>query len=445
MLLGLMIMDFSGFGSRNIFESTAAICSGVAALISIKTGKLPAVLGVFGLALFGAFYPSIYRLYGFWGVLLSLNATTLPLALFPISCWCLGYFSLPLGMMFVAPLGITLCSYKLTHRNLIAVLASLFLALIAATAFELSTAQHRFRVCEESTFSPGYKIGAALQKIFPDSFGGESAIRSNLHGTDISPAASGIVIAEHDTPPEKRAGKIKQGNFTQPAPWSKNEFLGNQYWRYAIREDGCLVSNLGGQLTPSGQIMLAIPSPNLFSPTILASKDGETIYCSDSDYWVNRLCNYQQNLLGVILSDKQRSWPPLIANIAFALIALGSLFRPWIALSFVLVPLLLISGSTGRDGDIRLVGSIYNPHDPARAWAVARRLQDEGINVVFGGNRAKVLLVEEGYSAKIAGEKMVIAEPRATILIGSHKIQVLEEPQGAVDSIPDARRPPGSH
>lgn len=433
-------MNSGGFGSRNLYESTAAICSGIAVFISIREKELPTFLGICGLAIFGTICPSIYRLYGFWVLLLSANVATRPLAIFPISCWCLAYFNLSYVWLIIAPIGITLSAYLLNQGKLTRLLGVLFLTLAAITAYELMAIQPKFRVSEKSTFSPGYKIGAALQRIFPDSFGEGSDIRSNLHGTEIPPSTPGIVIAEHDTPVEKRAGRIRAENFTQPSPWSENEFLGNQYWRYAIREDGCLVSNLGGQLTPNGQILLAIPSSNPFSPTILATKEAKTIYCADSDYWINRLCNYQQNLLGLILSSKQRSWPPLIVNIAFVLIALGSLWRPFITLISVFVPLVLLHAYANYGGDIRLIGKIFNPHDPARAWGVVRRLQDDGINAVFGNKGAKALVVEEGYSGKVVDEKLVIGEPRTTVLIGSHKVQILDEPQGVVDTIPDARK-----
>ena len=438
--LGLVIMNFAGFGSRNIFESTAAICSGIVVFISLQEKKLPAVLGILGLALVGVLFPSIYRLHGYWGLLLSISPSTLPLGVFPVACWSLEYLSLPPTLLLIAPPVITLMAACFNSRTLLTLLTVLFLALSANTLLELFSPQLKFTVGESSTFSPGYKIGDALKRIFPDSFGTGGAIRSNLHGTELSPADPGIVIAEHDTPAEQQAGRIRSGNFTQPAPWSKNEFLGNQYWRYAIRQDGALISNLGAQLTLMGRMMLGIPWPNPFSPTILASNDGKTLYCSDSDYWVNRLCNYQQNLLGVILSDKKRSAPPKIANIAFALIAIGSLWIPWFAPLGVLVLLSLIFGSANHRGDIRLIGPIYNPHDPTRAWAVARSLQDEGVNAIIGNNQSKALVVEEGYSGRVNGEELVIAEPRATILVGSHKIFVLEEPQGSVDAIPDARK-----
>ncbi len=440
MFLGLMIMNFAGFGSRNIFESTAAICSGIVVFISLKEKKLPAVLGILGLALIGVLFPSIYRLHGYWGLLLSISPSTLPFAVFPVSCWGLECFPLPPALLLLAPPVITLVVACFNCRALMTLLTVLFLALSANTARELFSQQPKFTVRENSTFSHGYKIGAGVKRIFPNSFGTGGIIRSNLHGSELSAGDPGIVIAEHDTPVEHRSGRIRSGNFTQPAPWSKNEFLGNQYWRYAIRQDGALVSNLGAQLTPGGRIMLGIPCPNPFSPAILASNDGKTLYCSDSDYWVNRLCNYQQNLLGVILSDKQRSIPPKIANIAFALIAIGSLWIPWFALLGVVVSLSLIFGSKNHQGDIRLIGPIYNPHDPTRAWAVARMLQDEGVNAIIGNNQSKVMVVAEGYSGRVNGEALVIAEPRATILVGSHKIFVLEEPQGSVDTIPDARK-----
>lgn len=438
--LGMVIMNFAGFGNRNVFESTAAICSGIVVFISIQEKKLPAVLGILGLALVGVLFPSIYRLHGYWGMLLSISPSTLPFAVYPVSCWILEYFTLPPSVLLSAPLVITLAVTFLNNRMLMTLLTVLFLALSAITISEVFSPQPKFTISERSIFPQGYKIGAALERTFPNSFGTGSAIRSNLHGTRLSPADPGIVIAEHDTPVEQQTGRIKSGNFTQPAPWSMNEFLGNQYWLYAIRQDGALVSNLGAQLTHSGRVMLGIPWPNPFSPTILASNDGKTLYCSDSDYWVNRLCNYQQNLLGVILSDKERSSPPKIANIAFALIAIGSLWIPWAALLGVIVPLYLIVGGANQQGDIRLIGPINNPHDPTRAWAVARRLQDEGVNAIFGNNQTKTMVVAEGYSGRVNGEVLVIAEPRAKVLVGSHKILVLEEPQGSVDTIPDARK-----
>lgn len=437
--LGLIIMGFAGFGNRNVYEATAAICSGLVVWITLRERNPVVTIGICGLALTGVFFPSVYRLYGFWTLLLSSNPSTLPLTLFPVSSWFLSFVDVPLAICLVTPMVASICILPIRTLTLRAMLSFLLFALVSITLHQLLAPQPKFVVKEESTFSYGYKIGAALQKSFPDTFGDGAVIRSNIHGTKIPPSTPGIVIAEHDTPPELLAGRIKPENFTQPTPWSNNEFLGNQYWRYAIRKDGLLVSNLGGQLTSTGRIFLALPSPNPFYPAILATQLGKTLYCSDSDYWINRLCNYQKNLIGVILSEKKTIWVPYVVNIICILVAIFSLWRSWITICGILILIPLALGNTSRDGDIRLIGPSYNPHDPARAWAVARRLQDDGINATIGDKRAKAIVIEEGYSANIGGEKLVIAEPRSTAKIGSHTIQVQDVPLGVVDSIPDAR------
>ena len=219
--------------------------------------------------------------------------------------------------------------------------------------------------------------------------------------------------------------KFIDKNYSQPLPWYGNEFIGNQYWRFAICRDGALVSNLGSSVAPTAFTLLAIPALTS-APVVLAAKsgDGKTIL-ADSDYFVTRLAGYQRNLVGTILGTHEALRRSAAAN---ALMALGA------AVAVVGSKLILV-GAIGlvacvlypahSRGNIRVVGPSGDPHDPVRAWAVPRQLADYELSSVPGEDGASILVVASGRNAEVSeSESLVVAEPRATVTYRGATTQV---------------------
>jgi len=438
--IGLGVLTVGGFGSKLAFELTATIICGLCLIACLKKRKAGVAATVLALTLIGIFQPCSYRLYGYWVCILILSTIPRQLAIIPITSWGYEFISDSAITMLVLPLGMALCATVIPAKILNKLLIVALMLLLGATILHMLSSQAKFKVEENSTFSAEYKIGTIIKSTFPESFTANEAqsIRSIIHGTTTAPNVAGIVIAEHDTPAALTYGRITEKNFQQPTPWEENEFIGNQYWKFAICKDKCLVSNLGASLTQRGSILLAQPRLNILKPTILATKYNNITYCADSDYWSNRLCNYQQNLLGTILGVKRYILHPLLANALFALVAILVLtFNRIYLLSLgACIPLMF---NAHQPGNIRMVGSNHNPHDPTRIWAVARILQDTKINAQLGTSGAKVLLVEAGKQVTAANEKLIIAEPAACIKLGTHFIKILEEPLGTINNIEDAR------
>ena len=68
-------------------------------------------------------------------------------------------------------------------------------------------------------------------------------------------------------------------------------------------------------------------------------------------------------------------------------------------------------------GDVRYVGKAHRWAHTDLGEGIVRALQQHGENVIFGNRNTKILVIGEGYSASLAGEKIVILEP--FVLAGS--------------------------
>jgi hypothetical protein len=437
--LGLLILNIGALGSRLAFETISVVISAICILEAWSTGLRVLTTATLIVGVIGVFYPPILRLDGYWLFMLGSTPAMRPLALFPLCHWATQYIPTPLIALLLLPPLVSGIGLIIPSKWIKPAIATMSLLLAGVSVFHLKEPQKRYEIDENSKFAFAYKISKTVKNIFPECFGGEDVIRSLYHGTKTDPSKHGIVIAEHDIPPSQWNGRVDKGNFIQRSPWNKNEFIGDQYWRYAIACDGYLVSNKGGRLLPSTHVLLAFPFPNPFKSTLLATSGDGITYCADSDYWVNKLSNYQQNLLGVIIGAKRKTTPPIIANIIFAIGAVGGIYWSWLFALGVVGPFVLFFLPAPQIGSVRLVGGCFYPHDPTRGWAVLRQLQEDEIPVVKGEKGTKVLIVEQGKAASVNNERLVIAEPNSEVRIGSHLIKTDDLPLGFVDDIPDSR------
>ena len=428
-----------GMASSLAFDAAAALALGLVVVASWRRGSYWRVAALL-LVGCGLAFPEFTRLDGFWLFAIALSGA-LPLLAIPATHSALELLPHTPWLMLLGPAAAGLLAVVAGQRLptwIWITVAAMIAAGAAATALQ-PAATYEFAPSKE--MSQAYRIDEQAAKMFPRSFGAGKKIYGTAHSVpdgELAQAAA-VIIGEHD-PEGPAAELLVNQNYRQPLPWHGNEFVGNQYWRFAVCRDGALISNLGASVAPAALTMLAIPTLTA-PPVVLAAKSGagQTIL-ADSDYFVARLAGYQRNLIGTILGSPEALRRPAAAN---ALMALGA------ALAIVGSKLMLV-GAIGllicalvpahSRGDVRLVGPSGDPHDPARAWAVPRQLADYELPAVPGTDGASILVVASGMHAEVAeGETLVVAEPGAKIRKGRTMIEVDSNPLGAVQEVTDAR------
>ena len=439
-LCALSVVYLSGFGVRLLAEGAGALLLGGICLLAWRRSPLQGCIAV-ALAVLGFLAPEYAKLDGFWLFAIAL-AGIWPLLLVPASHSLLELTSAPSWLLVCLPVAIgaaaCLCRNRLSSRAMAYVSGAVVLVSLVAI-----WPQGQYHFAPQQQLAAAYRITELPSRMFPERFGGDRCIYGAYRAaSDAQPEMGDIVVGEHDL--WSRGGALcsgmAHGNYKQQAPWHANEFVGNQYWRFGVRKDGALISNLGGQLKPQGRVLLADPRESLLRPTLLASSRNGVTFLSDSDYWVARLANHQRSLLGVILGSWQELWRPVIANFFFVLGAVAASWSLRLAAIGLFGIILSIAVPSSAHGGLRLAASSGDPHDPARAWGVPRHLADLGMPTVVGNEGASVLIVEAGRSArKQSAERLVILEPGAKVTIGTVTIGADALPLGDASGIPDAR------
>jgi len=428
-----------GMASRLAFDAAAALALGLVVVASWRRGSYWRVAALL-LVASGLAFPEFTRLDGFWLFAIALSGA-LPLLAIPATHSALELLPHTPWLMLVGPAAAGLAAAVVGQRLptwIWITVAATIAAGAAATALR-PAATYEFAPSKE--MSQAYRVDEQAEKMFPRSFGAGKKIYGTAHSLpneELAKAAA-VIIGEHD--PEGPAAELfVDQNYRQPLPWHGNEFIGNQYWRFAVCRDGALISNLGTSVAPAAFTMLAIPALTA-APVVLAAKSGagQTIL-ADSDYFVARLAGYQRNLIGTILGSPEALRRPAAANAVMALGAALAILGSKLMLVGAIGLLICALFPAHSRGDVRVVGPSGDPHDPARAWAVPRQLADYELPAVPGTDGAAMLVVASGRNAEVAeGETLVVAEPGAKIRKGRMMIEVDGNPLGAVDEITDAR------
>jgi hypothetical protein len=428
-----------GMGSRLAFDAAAALALGLVVVASWRRGAYWRAAAMLLVAC-GSAFPEFTRLDGFWLFAIALSGA-LPLLAIPATHSALELLPHTPWSMLVGPAAAGLVAVVVAQRLpswIWMTVAAMITAGAAATALR-PEATYEFAPSKE--MSQAYRIDEQAAKMVPRSFGAGKKIygtAQSLPDGELAQAAA-VIIGEHD--PEGPAAELfVDKNYRQPLPWHGNEFVGNQYWRFAVCRDGALVSNLGSSVALAAFTMLAIPTLTA-PPVVLAAKSGagQTIL-ADSDYFVARLAGYQRNLIGTILGAPEALRRPAAANAAMALGATLAILGSKLMLVGAIGLLTCALFPSQPRGDVRVVGPNGDPHDPARAWAVPRQLADYELPAVPGSSGTSTLVVASGMTAEVAeGETLVVAEPGAKIRKGRTMIEVDSNPLGAVEEVTDAR------
>jgi hypothetical protein len=245
-----------------------------------------------------------------------------------------------------------------------------------------------------------------------------------------------IYLNEHDTQTNSLSHLVK-GNYRQPEPWGNNEFIGNQYYIFAIHQDGQLVSNYGSEFFGSRDIALAHFNFKKSEINCLLYESNNHLITGDSDAFVNSLVPYQNNLINEILY-KSRS--ARLINIGFLIIVLaqGTLISRYRVKPLLLI--IIFSTQYFTMGDVRLGCSNYWPHEKSSSSGFLRLLAENGIVANKGNLNAKILIVEPNSVAISFGEPLVILQSNSKVFINGELIKAGSLPCGIQgEEISDAR------
>lgn len=271
-------------------------------------------------------------------------------------------------------------------------------------------------------------------------------MRSPSFLTQVRSEQPGIVVFDVD---QKRPNRFLTGEkWQQPTSWHDNVLLGNCYFQEALYTDGALYSNKGLALKDTAMVELAYPTNLVKSqPLIIKDLSSDIEYLHDSDYTSDYLSNYQRSFLKELLHSGSRSVAIRLIVVCFCLLIICSFYadnRVLIRINqvilFVCLPFLIYTTFVkSSEGDIRMVGKIGDSHDNIRFSGVPKKIVEAGFPYILGEKQAKILVVKEGETATWSGEKIVIAEPMATIKLDGEVLKVIDEPLGMVKNVIDAR------
>lgn len=324
----------------------------------------------------------------------------------------------------------------------------LLLFCVAITTYDIFKIQLRnpdIQIAQDKTIMPSYSPGPLLAKILkgklvePGLVAGDIGISSLIFDKGPYLGSQHILLAEHDIEPLDPEKVLRSANAKQIEPWSHNQLFGNQYLLEAIAQDGLWMANLGGSLKPVGKLLLG--SLSHFSDqtiTPLVLKSGKFTYVQDSDSFVDRIANRQENIVKEIVLGRPT---PRLFNLLFCILILFSSSLGGLVLRFAGIVVISVVGLLPKEGDIRVKAKLDWSHEPSKASGVTSSLVDKGYLVRLGNKNTQILIVGQGKTSTIThNEKLVILEPGATAIIGKHTIQAGTDPLGYEHGIIDARK-----
>ncbi|WP_396139857.1 hypothetical protein [Flavobacterium sp.] len=442
--LNILILIFKGFGDIDIYNSSLSILICFAIYKSLRLSNYWLFFSNIIIIILWFVFNSYFLLYGIIALFFFINNDLKPFTFQILIFWLLqllGFNVLPVYVIFSIFLINLLIWYngKSIKYELIILCLSIILFEFIDWNKKPNFVIEKYPIAKES-----YKPGIIFSKITGIPFWDskdykKNIIRSYAINTKVKSEISGIAILEHDI---FLKNKIVIGeNWQQPLSWHNNQLIGNQYYLEAISSDGGLWTNIGSKLKDTCQVMLSYSDGFSSQPLIIKNKN--VIYLHDSDYSSSFLANYQKNLLLELTSSKIRPLLIRITNIISCIAIILILFLETnflIFLSVIVVSLFIfIINQIPSNGDIRLVGKIFDSHENNRFDGAVKSIVDNNFNYIVGDKNCKVLIVKENMKTEWNGEQLVVAEPNAEIIFKGTKMKVGQDPLGNIDNIEDAR------
>lgn len=445
--LAVIVILYGGFSRKIFYDLGVCWLLGSVFIYCISENRIKTAIITGIVFLVGLYAPWLWRLDG------ALCFTLIPFPIFYPAIgailirWLADYS--PVGVWVVMPIlpfiaAVLFNLFSTNYQKYFLIFLLIFLSIF--TISDLFKEKRFYQIDQGNPISYEYGISGTIENFFPKQFisgpdiNRPYVIRSLINGARTDSSRRGIILVDHDQW-FQLPDQVKENNWQQPLPWSENEFVGDQYWRASISHDGMLVSNIGGELLPRGVVKLAYPSIFPSKVKVLATQDKDILFLSDSDFFVNRLLNYQLSLIGEILKAGNNTILLHLANLFFIIATILLIFnKPGHLIAIVGILFAALAFSSANHENARYVGPVFDPHDPARAWAVKRVLIDNGVKLKIEENGPTVLILASGESAHPKTEKLIVAEPRSKIFLNNQTILINDTPMGSKDGIPDARQ-----
>ncbi len=311
---------------------------------------------------------------------------------------------------------------------LLCMVYALLLAYVGLSVFQIDK-------CPEKNMPPGYNTGNTLEKML----GQKLLVNGTLYYANqqyTSITNTGTVYLDHDS-----CTKYDGGKYVQESPWSKNQLIAIEPLRVNVVEDGCLVLNLGSKIVDKNLAPLWGLSSGLDFNTLCAYDGGRLIF-GDSDMAGDMLSPYQENLWRQLcgLNSGYRSWLSLTC-IAMFTVFFFVRYRLLFCLTVFCIVILfrVILNRTHLEGGVRYVGDkIYYPHSTL-CYGVVRAFNKLDVPMWFSNKNAKVLAIGARHCATHNGEKIIVLEPGAKVIIDGRTYSAGILPMGTVKQIVDAR------
>lgn len=450
--LFLLFVCNRGFGFVELYELSISLYTAIYASKNLAQKRI--ALGVLFLILFviSLVLPNIFLLWGMIAMLLLLSEQRF--ALIPLSFWLIESIGFPFSSYFY----ITVVYFVLFF--IIIITPAKYGKYICVgiipfiVGFEISDLFNPKMVIEDKNYNV-YGQSKTFQRISKcelDNGAEENVtiIRNKSYGTTIPDSVPGIVIYDIDL--QKEETFAHNEHLQQQTPWNSQMYLGCQYILESLLADGALYSNIGITLKKNPQTKSLLSRPIGFSdstPLILVWN--KTLFLNDSDYFSSYIANYQKNLIQELVGGYGiHRLATHGLNIACAIFILFYLLsfpklsvnsgKVGLAVWMLLVlSLSYISDKCMADGEIRMVGKIKNSHENEGFDGIPKIINACGYQYVIGDKNAVILAIKNGESAVWKGEKLIVAEPNATIKILGHEVCIDESPLGCVDEVIDAR------
>jgi hypothetical protein len=442
-----------GFGSIYLTKLGVGVVLGYAMNNVIFQRKYLNVFFVLSLCLTAYLQWPLVHLWGFWVCLIfSIYSIRDPVAI-AVSSSLLGIWLLQesaIGSWTAVPY-VSLIVFPAIYFVSMWVGRPIFFGLLIACllvtgyqVFELATSNPRVEISHDKTILPSYSPGFMLAKILngsivdPGKVAGDIGISSVIFDKGPYRGSKHILLAEHDIQPPENDPVLRCSNAQQSEPWYSNQFFGNQYLLEAVARDGFWAGNLGGSLNANGRLLLGSLTHHgdqLVAPLVV--QYDRYIYVQDSDSFVDRLANRQENIVKEISIGRIF---PRILNIFFCIIIFFDLTTLGLLIRLTSVVVMLGCLGVPRSGDVRIVGNIDWPHEPSKASGVMTSLIDSGYPFLLGDTNARILVVGSGmFAVRKSTETLVILEPGASVRIDRWLVCAKNDPIGNREGIVDCR------
>lgn len=244
---------------------------------------------------------------------------------------------------------------------------------------------------------------------------------------------SEVYILEHDSI------KKTDGNWFQGRKWINTYLYGSELLRIATRMDGYLFSNLGSHIKAPSIRLLGEASYKTSNSYISIIKN--SFYFSDSDFLTNSAVGYHKNLLESLFQRFSLSHVIIFGSVLSCIIGLTNIKNTFLLFWNIALITIVVYIHSNQRINIKIVSDrdIW-PHSNGVSGIGMEVNKKTGIKYTSKQGKADLLGIERYNTGIYNGEKVVILEGGAKVIINGITVTApdypLGENQGIIDAIP---------